>query len=250
MSYSPVFSEMLKRLKDSESWCFGGSAAFLFAGLHAAEIFDSLKGTAEGIEDEIEDIVASSIHGFDMDEEVFSKADPTLDELTTWSDQYSYFATRIIGLGQDTEDHTSMISVICLTEVLDSLELKQQKFLGHPTDGSIHTALMDITDRERQLAKELIGLPHDQIKKLEMDTALSLFHKLLTRRQKFKAAPVDISDTLSKIEELISADTPDRSLVVTLAGRAGICFKATRCSVKIDYAFVDRVLTFVSKTLA
>ena len=253
MSQLIFVDDMLSRLKDPESSYWGGSAAFLFAALHAAELGRTLKTQVQDLDVELKDLIASGLHGFEMDAVVYTKENPTAEELETWSDQYSYFAARIIGLGQDAQDRNFTYAAICLTEALDTMEAKQAEVTGKPvTDGSIHEAFMDVTEKEREEAEEVYNTSPEIIRDLEARVALCLFHKLLTRRARLKSVPpIDIRYALDRLDTLINSRSLfNGSDLLELGRLAGTCFRATKSSVKSDYSFVDRVLTSLSRVLA
>lgn len=250
MSQIASVDRMLDAIKDPESNYYGGAAAFLFAALHAAEFGRTNTMAVDDLDVELKDVMASGLCGFELDPIVYGAEHPSAVELERWVDQYSYFASRIIGFGQDTQDRRFVYPAICLTEALDTMEVKQAEVEGKPvTDGSIRTAFMDVTDAQRELAEQIWNLPVEIIRDMESRVALCLFSKLLTRRARLRSAPpIDIEYTLSQIDGLLqSSELFGGEDLAELAKLAGTCYRGTKSSVRTDYAFIDRVLTAMAR---
>lgn len=246
-----VVDTFLDELKNPDSGYYGAAACFLFAAIHASRIRDTFLDGSQDVEDELKDLIASGIHAFRMDDEVYAKKDANIDELSTWIDQYSYFAARIIGWGQDSGDRMFIYPSLCIADAISTMEEKLSALSGQQANPVIDQALMPLDTTDRTVADDIVKAPIAVLENLEARVGLSLFHKLLVRRARLrKEPPVDIPGTLEQVDSLLSQpeDAPlDAEKLSDIAKLAGICYRNTKSLVRSDYAFVDRILTAIAK---
>ena len=244
----------LEQLKNPDSGYFGAAASFMFASAHAAYIRNKFFDGSQDSKEELLDFIGSGIHAFRMDDEVFAKENSSAEELSVWIDQYSYFAARMIGWGQDMGDRMFIYPSLCIADAISAMEERLSKLSGDPANPYIDQALMPLDATDKTVAKELYSADLSTLLEIEIKIGLCLFHKILIRRSRFKKEPpIHIGETLEEIETIL-----DRALEVpvepksisSLAKRAGICYRDTKSTIRSDYLFVDRILTALSKELA